>query len=143
MSEQADPFTGTWRFNPQRSTLSTPPTQSWVQQIIATPDELHVHETIIRLDGSQTVVEVMASFDGSDYPVTGSPTADTIVYRRVSSNSISGTGKKDGAVTLMETITVAPETNTLTLSYSIHTGAHVVANGIAVFEKDAETINST
>jgi len=140
MSVQEDPFTGTWRFNPQRSTLSTPSPQSWVQQIIATRDEVHVHETIIRLDGSQTIVEVMASFGGGEYPVIGSPAADTIAYRRVSGNSISGTGRKNGVITLMETVTVAPESNTLTLSYSIHSGAHVAASGIAVFEKDAETI---
>jgi len=140
MSEQEDPFTGAWRFNPQRSTLSTPPPQSWVQQIIATPDEVHVQETIVRSDGSQTVVEVMANFDGADYPVTGSPAADTIAYRRVSSNSISGTGRKNGVITLMETVTVAPESNTLTLSYSIHSGAHVTASGIAVFERGGENI---
>jgi hypothetical protein len=136
MSEQDDPFTGTWKFNPERSTLSTPPPQSWVQQIIATSDEVHVQETKTRLDGSQTVVEVMARFDGSDYPVTGSPAADTIAYRRVGNNSISGTGKKDGVITLMETVTVTPERNTLTLSYSVHSEAHVVASGIAVFERD-------
>ena len=81
----------------------------------------------------------MARFDGSDYPVTGSPSADTLAYRRVSSNSISGTGKKNGDITLMETAIVAPGNNTLTLSYSIHTGTHVVASGIAIFEKDAAT----
>ena len=70
---------------------------------IATRDEVHVHETIIRLDGSQTIVEVMATFGGGEYPVIGSPAADTIAYRRVS-------------------------------------GTHVAASGIAVFEKDAETI---
>ena len=95
-----------------------------------------MQETKTRLDGSQTVVEVMARFDGSDYPVTGSPAADTIAYRRVSNNSISGTGKKDGVITLMETVTVTPENNTLTLSYSVHSEAHVVASGIAVFERD-------
>jgi len=140
MSEQDDPFTGTWSFHPERSTLSTPPPQSWVQQIIATGDEVHVQETIIRPDGSQTVVEVMARFDASDYPVTGSPAADTIAYRRVSSHSISGTGKQNGVITLMETVTVTPDSHTLTLSYSIHSEAHVVASGIAVFEKDAEAI---
>jgi hypothetical protein len=74
MSEQEDPFTGTWRFNPHRSTLSTLSPQSWVQQIIATRGEVHVHETIIRLQ------------------------------------------------------------------QHLHSGAHVAASGIAVFEKDAETI---
>jgi hypothetical protein len=81
----------------------------------------------------------MARFDASDYPVTGSPAADTIAYRRVSSHSISGTGKQNGAITVMKTVTVAPESHTLTVSYSIHGEGHVVASGIAVFEKDAET----
>ncbi len=99
-----------------------------------------MEETIVRSDGSQTVVEVMANFDGADYPVTGSPAADTIAYRRASSNSISGTGKKNGVITLMETVTVAPENNTLTLSYSIRSGAHVAASGIAVFERGGEII---
>ena len=76
---------------------------------IATRDEVHVHETIIRLDGSQTIVEVMATFGGGEYPVIGSPAADTIACRCVSSNSF-------------------------------HSGAHVAASGIAVFERDTETI---
>ena len=101
-----------------------------------------MQETIVRLDGTQTVVEVMARFDGSDYPVTGSPTADTIAYRRVNSTRISGTGKQNGIIALMETVAVTPENHTLTVSYSIHSEAHVVASGIAVFEKDAATIES-
>lgn len=80
----------------------------------------------------------MASFDGNDYPVAGSTAADVIAYRRVNSHRISGTGRKEGVVTLMETVTVAPDNSTLTLSYSVHSGDHVVASGIAVFEKDAE-----
>jgi hypothetical protein len=138
MYRQDDPFTGTWRFNAQLSRLSTPLPQSWVQQIIATRDEVRVQETIIRPDGSQTLVEVLARFDGKDYPVTGSPAADTIAYERASDNSISGTGKKNGVVSLTETVTVAPERHSLTLSYSIHNGGLEVARGIAVFEKDAE-----
>src|SRR5260370_31899501 len=139
MSEQEDPFTGRWRFNPQRSTLSTPSPQSWVQQIIATRDEVHVHETIIRLDGSQTIVEVMASFDGGEYPVIGSPAADTIAYRRVSGNSISGTGKKNDVITLMESVTEATEKNTLPLRYSIHSSAHEAATGLADFARETGT----
>ena len=95
-----------------------------------------MQETMVKSDDSQTVVEVMARFDGSDYPVTGSAAADTIAYRRVNTNNISGTGKKNGVITLMETVTVAPERNTLTLSYSVHSEAHVTASGIAVFERD-------
>jgi hypothetical protein len=100
-----------------------------------------VHETIVRLDGSQTVVDVLARFDGRENEVAGSPAADTIAYKRVGSDSIAGTGKRNGAIALTETVTVTPEGRTLTLSYSIHSGALEVANGIAVFEKDSGTIS--
>jgi len=116
MPEQDDPFTGTWRFNPQLSKLTTQPPQSWVQRIISSPDEVEVHEDIVRPDGSQTVVTVLARFDGREYPVSGSPAADTIAYTRPNRNSISGTGKKNGVVALTEIATVAPARRTLTLS---------------------------
>jgi hypothetical protein len=140
MSEQDDPFTGTWRFNAKRSKLSTPLPQSWVQQIIVMRDEVWVRETIVRMDGSRTVVEVLARFDGNDYPVAGSPVADTIAYKRVSSNIISGIGKRNGDITPTETVTVTPQTRTLTLSYSIRSGTLEVANGIAVFERHIEEV---
>jgi hypothetical protein len=137
MPEQPDPFTGAWRFNPQLSKLSTQSPRYWIQEILSNFDEVHVRENIVRADGSETVVSVRAKFDGKEHPVEGSPAADTIVYTRVDRNAISGTGKKNGVVSLTETVTVAPENGTLTLSYSLHAGPKVVANGIAVFEKDS------
>jgi hypothetical protein len=137
MAKQHDPFTGTWRFNPQLSKLSTQSPRSWVQEILTTPDGVHVRENIVRADGSETVVSVRARFDGTDYPVEGSTAADTISYTRINQNTISGTGKKNGVVSLTETVTAAPENSTLTLCYSIHAGPKVVANGIAVFENNS------
>ena len=137
MLEQDDPFTGTWRFNAQLSKLSTPAPRSWVQEIIVSPDEVEVHENIVRPDGSQTVVTVLARFDGRECPVSGSNAADTIAYTRVDRNSIIGTGRKNGVITLTETVTASPASQTLTLRYSILDGAQEVANGVAVFEKAA------
>lgn len=135
MPEQPDPFSGAWRFNTQLSKLSTPSPRSWIQEILANFDEIHVRENIVRADGSETVVSVRAKFDGKDHPVEGSPAADMIAYTRVDQNTISGTGKKNGIVSLTETLTVPSENGTLTLTYSLHAGPKVVANGIAVFEK--------
>ena len=117
-SSQPDPFTGTWIFSAERSRLSTPPPRSWAQQIDATSEEVRVREEIIRADGSQTAVTVQARFDGEEYPVSGSPAADTIAYIRASRNRIAGTGKKGGSVSLQETVVAAPEGGTLTLTYS-------------------------
>jgi hypothetical protein len=52
-------------------------------------------------------------------------------------NTISGTGKKNGIVSLTETVAVAPVQVNLTLSYSLHAGSKIVAQGIAVFDRDS------
>lgn len=137
MIEQPDPFTGAWRFTPQLSKLSTQSPRSWIQEILVNSDEIRVREIIVKADGSETVVSLRAKFDGKDHRVEGSSAADTIAYTRVDRNTINGTGKKDGMVSLTETVAVAPEDGRLTLSYFLHAGPKVVANGIAVFEKNS------
>jgi hypothetical protein len=137
MPAPPDPFTGIWRFDPRLSKLTTPSPRSWVQEILSNADEVEVRERIVRSDGSETVVSLRAKFDGKDHQVEGSPAADTIAYTRIDRNTISGTGKKNGIVSLTEIVTAAPENGALTLTYSIHAGPKVIASGIAVFEKDS------
>lgn len=129
-------FTGTWRFNAQHSKLDTPLPLVWVQEIGVTRDEIVVRENIVRSNGVRSEVMVWARFDGSDYPVSSWPIADSIAYTRVDSHSIAGTGKKNGVVALTETITVTPDGRRLTVVYSIQTGASPVARGVAVFDKE-------
>jgi hypothetical protein len=88
MPEPPDPFTGAWRFNPQLSKVSTQSPRSWIQEILVNSDNVHVRETIVKADGSETVVSLRAKFDGEDYPVEGSPGTDTIAYTRVDRNII-------------------------------------------------------
>jgi hypothetical protein len=127
MPEQDDPFTGTWRFSAARSKLSTPLPRSWVQTIVASWDEIVIHENIIRSDGSRAEVR---------------PIAGCIAHDRVDSHSITGSRKKNGVVAPTETLTVAPNGGVLTLIYSVQTGASPVARGIAVFQKDVTAIRS-
>jgi hypothetical protein len=49
---------------------------------------------------------VQANFDGKDYPVQGSALADTIAYSR-DGDRITGVAKKNGTVSLRETIVVS------------------------------------
>ena len=135
-----DPFTGTWKFNARKSTLTDPTPRRWIQTIVATEEQLVVREEIVRANGAASEVKIWARFDGADYPVLGSPLADFIAYERVERNSISGTGKKNGVITFTETITVSPDGKLLTLVYSLQTGASQVARGVAVFERQAVAI---
>jgi hypothetical protein len=135
MPEQTDAFSGTWRFDPHRSKFSTPPPQSWIQQITISGNEISVREEIVRAGGPPMTVSVHAQFDGKDYPVSGSPGADSIAYSRVSEREIVGTGKKNGAVTLKEAIRLN-EDGTMSLSYSIWSGDRELASGQAMFRKE-------
>jgi hypothetical protein len=134
--DNVDAFTGVWVFNAQRSTLSTPPPLSWVQRIKATAHSLDVEEEISSQDGSTSVVTIHAMFDGEDYPVAGSPIADAFSYRR-DGGRIAGTGKKNGAVSIRETVVAADDERVMTLSYSIFVGMKEVGSGVAVFKQDA------
>ena len=77
-------------------------------------------------------VRVDARFDGQDYPVTGTPLADTVAYRRPDSRTLKGIVKKAGNVVLLETAVVSRDGKTLTGTYSSPDGKPV---GVAVFDK--------
>jgi hypothetical protein len=48
---------------------------------------------------------------------------------------IASTGKKAGAVTLVDTLTAAPDGQTLTLRYSVFDGTREIAKGTGIFER--------
>jgi hypothetical protein len=131
---QDDPFTGTWKFEVDKSRLSTPPPQNWIQEIKVMADQVQVRDEVSRANGSTSVWTVRANFDGKDYPVCGSALADTIAYSRDGA-CIIGVAKKSGAVSLQEIIVVSPDGSHMTLTYWVLTGTKELANGMAEFEK--------
>ena len=80
-------------------------------------------------------VGLHATFDGEDYAVNGSPLMDTIACTRPAPHVIASTGKKAGVVTLTDTLTVSPDGEVLTLTYSIFDGNQEVAKGTGIFER--------
>jgi hypothetical protein len=134
VSIENEPFAGKWRFNAKLSNMCTPTPESWIKEISAGPEGLAVREEIVRLDGSGIVRGVRARFDGADYPVEGASTVDTIAYTRTNSHAISGLGKKDGQISLTETLLADPDERTLTLIYNYLLGGLTVAHGVAVFQ---------
>jgi hypothetical protein len=130
-----DPFTGTWVFSGARSALSTPIPQRWVLRIVASASEVSHREEIRTSDGSEITVVLQATFDGEDHAVSGSPLFDTVACTRSALHVIASTGKKAGAVTLVDTLTAAPDGQTLTLRYSVFDGTREIAKGTGIFER--------
>jgi hypothetical protein len=134
MSER-DPFTGTWKFCAEKSDAAG--VRSWVQWIEVVGEEIRVREEVESAAGARANVSIEARFDGKDYAVRGSSMVDAIAYTRVDRHNIAGVGKKNGSVTLRETIT-APEVEggVLTLTFAIFSGEREVMSGVAVFENE-------
>jgi len=93
---------------------------------------------MVRADGPDVRVSIRAKFDGAEYPVEGSFAVRAISYSRIDRNTIAGTGRNDGVVSLTETATVDPDNGTLSLEYSFYRDGKIVASGVAVFEAAAE-----
>ena len=129
---ERDAFTGTWRFCAERS--NAPGLRSWVQRIEVAGDAIRVREEVESAAGARASVTIEARFDGTDYSVAGSSLADAIAYTRTDRQNISGVGKKNGRVTLRETIAVHGDT--MTLTFAIFAEEKEIANGVAVFEKE-------
>jgi len=70
-----------------------------------------IHESVERVnaDGSTTRWEVMAKYDGRDYPVTGDPARDTVAMTKVDQRTVDIVNKKAGAVVSRMRIVVAPD----------------------------------
>jgi hypothetical protein len=103
-----EPFTGTWTFNSLKSAARFSVPRSWVQHVQSDFHELLWREEIVLSDGKQFTVSLRAAFDGEDYAVTGSHYADPIAYERTEPRTILGTGKRNGSVTLRDTVSVSP-----------------------------------
>ena len=133
MSFESEPFAGKWLFNAELSDTCTPTPQSWTQEISAGPEGVAIREEIVRPDGTEIVRHVQARFDGADYPVEGARTVDTIAYTRAGPHAICGIGKKDGKVSLTETVLADPKERKLTIIYNYLLGGLSVVHGVAVF----------
>jgi hypothetical protein len=134
MSVEMEPFAGKWRFNAERSNIYALAPQSWVQEIQTGPNEVAIQEDIVRQDGTEIVRRVRARFDGADYPVEGSNAVDTMAYTRTDRHAICGIGRKDGKISLTETVLSDPHERTLTVIYNYLLGESNVAHGVAVFQ---------
>jgi hypothetical protein len=109
--------------------------RSWVLQIRASESDVSHREELITSDGSEMTVVLHATFDGGDHGVSGTPLMETIACTRPAPHVIACTGKKAGAVTLTDTLTVSPDGEVLTLTYSIFDGNQEVAKGTGIFER--------
>lgn len=106
LTAQSVPHVGTWQVNLAKSTFDpgpAPESQTRVYEILQDArgpahDMLKVTQTNVLQDGSQSVGQYSARFDGMDYPAIGSAVYDSIALTRVDANTFDATLKRAGKV---------------------------------------------
>ena len=136
VSPADDPFSGTWVLNLAKSKIPAPVQKSQTANAVVDELDLEISMEIVNSSGERLVIHTKAKFDGKDYPVTGTPYADTVAYERVDRNTIKGIAKKDGKIVQREILVVSSDGKIMTGTYYIADSTGEQMTATAVFEKN-------
>lgn len=132
----ADPAIGTWKLNVAKSKYDPGPApKSATVTYAAHGDGVTRSGESVAADGATTNMSFTASFDGKDYPVTGSPTYDAISLKRIDENTAEATLKKGGKVVSTARRVVAKDGKTLTLTITGTNADGKPMKNVAVYER--------
>ena len=110
MAQSQEAFYGMWKVDLTKSKYSPGPApKSNMKKYEPWKDGFKATQDVVTAKGEKVHVEVMAKVDGKDYPGKGSPDADTYAFKRIDSRTYEVTQKKDGRVTIIAKMVVAPD----------------------------------
>ncbi len=132
----ADQHSGTWKMNPAKSKYSPGPApKSTTVKIDSNADNIKLSSDGIDAAGNPTHVEYTAKYDGKDYPVTGSPNADTVALERPDASTIRSTLKKGDQVVMTVTSVISKDGMTRTSTFKGKDAQGQDVNNVVVYDK--------
>jgi hypothetical protein len=135
-AQASDPRIGTWKLNVDKSKFSPgPPPKSFTQKVEASGQGEKVTTEGVNAEGGRTPVhQYTANYDGKDYPLTGSPIADTVSLKRIDTRTTERTEKKGGKVVMTLTRVVSEDGKSMTVTVKGTNRGQKVSN-VTVWEK--------
>jgi len=135
-AQTRDPRTGTWTLNVAKSTYKPGPApKSQTVRIEPSGQGERVRSDTFNTNGTRVVIEYTAAFDGTDYPLKGSPIANTVSLKRIDARITERVDKKDGHVMLVYKRVVSPDGKTMTVTVNgVNAQGQQVSN-VVVFDK--------
>ena len=132
----ADQHSGTWKMNPAKSKYSPGPApKSNTVKIDSDADNIKLSADGIDAAGNPTHVEYTAKYDGKDYPLTGSPNADTVAIERPDASTIRSTLKKGDKVVMTVTSVISKDGKTRTSTFKGKDAKGQDVNNVVVYDK--------
>jgi hypothetical protein len=135
-AQSSDPFNGTWKLDPAKSTYSPGPApQSQTLLIEGTDAARKVTVNVTPATGAAQHYSVSGAF-GKELPIVGNnPNADTYVFKRINATTVETQYLKGGKPTLKTTSVVSADGKTLTITASGAGAQGQTVNIVAVYGK--------
>lgn len=136
-AQSADPWIGTWKVNAAKSKYDPGPPPKSSTHKFELSEGGFVKHTIDTVDaqGQASHTEVVAKFDGKDYPVQGAQTKNTRAYKRIDDRTLEVTNKTDGKVTNTVRVVVSRDGKTQTGTQTGKNAQGQPLNNTAVLDK--------
>jgi len=117
LAQSQEAFYGMWKVDVSKSKYSPGPApKSNMKKYEPWQDGFKATQDMVTAKGEKVHVEVVAKVDGKDYPGKGSPDADTYAFKKLDARTYEVTQKKDGKVTIVAKMVVAPDGKSRTIT---------------------------
>lgn len=135
-AQTSDPLIGSWKLNVAKSRFSPgPPPKSGTIKYEPTGQGIEVTTDGVNAEGVHTATHYTANWDGKDYPILGSQTADTVSLKRIDRYTTERTDKKSGKVVATLRRGVSQDGKTMTITTKGTNAQGQAVNTVVVYEK--------
>jgi hypothetical protein len=131
----AEPNVGTWKLNEAKSKFAAGASKNLTVVYTAVGDSFKCLVDGVDGSGKPTHNEWTGKFDGTDYPVTGDPSADTRSIKMVRAGHYALTNKKGGKTVVTGTVDFSADGKTRTLTTEMTDAAGKKVTNVAVYER--------
>jgi hypothetical protein len=135
-AQSTNPGMGSWKLNVGKSKYSPGPApQSLTARFEPAGQGVKLTTEGVAADGSRTATEYTANYDGKDYPLKGSPLADTVSLKRVDTWTSLRTDKKNGKTVVNYKRVVAKDGKSFTVEITGTNAKGEPFNNMLVFDR--------
>lgn len=131
----ADPQSGTWKLNAEKSKFSGPAPKANTLTITADEKTYKVHAEGVDAQGKPTVTDFTATFDGKDVAAKPLPYGDTVSAKRIDANTVEVTMKQGGKALVTVTSVVSKDGKTRTSTFHGKDEAGKDVHNVVVYDK--------
>lgn len=135
-AQAGDPVLGTWTLNVAMSKYSLGPApKSQTRTYTAAPNGYKFSAKGVDAEGKATNTEFTAAYDGKFHAVTGNPTVDAIMVKRIDANTTEATQTKAGKPVSKTTRVISKDGKTLTSTAHGTNAAGKAYTNVEIFQK--------